>query len=384
MMLHYLVGSLSGGRKVFISPSNQLDNILTGINKSEHEVAMGITNKLKSILESKGYNVGTDSDPNMNGKIGKNPTSGKNFLQNKDDGIYIAIHTNAGGASGPETFYNENEALAKNLAQKVNDGLFNLYSTTYNGSNKTSKNRGIKQGISSGINEIKYTKDFYSILTEISFGDNAQEAKYILDNTDKIAETLAKAIDDFFNENLPNAGSSDSVGIPSNIAKEQWIYPLTTKHTADPLTGGRYFGALREINKRDHAAIDLIVPPGTKVIAMTDGVVGDSYGYYKGTNAVEVVNSDGTIARYCEMSVSVKFGQIVKKGDVLGKIIANTDGSSMLHIELYDGSGVGPLTNKTNRIYKNLSGELAQKLYQRRSDLMNPTFVKDLPMANSQ
>jgi len=178
----------------------------------------------------------------------------------------------------------------------------------------------------------------------------------------------------------PTTESNTTVTIPANIDPEQWIYPLVSRHTADPTTGSRFFGASRDEGKRAHAGMDLIVSPGVQVIAMTDGTVIQSYNFYQNTDAVEVQNDDGSIVRYTEISVSVSAGKKIKKGDVLGKVIANRDGSSMLHIEVYDGSGSGALTQKSNTTYKNVSA----KNYQRRSDLLDPTFVKDLPMATVQ
>lgn len=75
--------------------------------------------------------------------------------------------------------------------------------------------------------------------------------------------------------------------------------------------GVKFLGANRN-DDRVYAGVDLIVSVGTKTVAMTYGTVIQSYYFYKGTDAVEVKNDDGTIVRYTEIFVHVKSGQKVK------------------------------------------------------------------------
>jgi murein DD-endopeptidase MepM/ murein hydrolase activator NlpD len=162
--------------------------------------------------------------------------------------------------------------------------------------------------------------------------------------------------------------------------RKTWVHPLKGGPTLDPTTGGRNFGAPRKNRDKDgriryHAGIDFVAEPGREVIAMTDGVViRISYDFYAGTDAVEVKHSDGTIGRYCEIKVSVKQNDKVKKGDVLGKIITSEEETHMLHLEVYDGTGEGFLTQDNWQNYKNVP----IRNYQRRCDLVDPTGAKDL------
>jgi len=95
-----------------------------------------------------------------------------------------------------------------------------------------------------------------------------------------------------------------------------------------------------------------------------------------GTIAVAVKNSDGTVARYTEISVSVKVNDTVTKGQVIGEVIQNQDKNpqSMLHLEVYMGTKEGALTEKGNKTYD----YVADKNYSRRGDLIDPTGAKDL------
>lgn len=154
-----------------------------------------------------------------------------------------------------------------------------------------------------------------------------------------------------------------------------WLQPLKGLQTADPTGGARYFGAPRA-NGRAHAAIDFIAPNGRLVYAMTDGKVRRISLFFENTSAVEVQNTDGTIARYCEIAPAVAVNTIVHRGDVIGKIITNNDGTSMLHLEMYMGTASGSLSQSNSGNYWYVTA----RNYQRRADLVDPTGAKDLPI----
>lgn len=172
---------------------------------------------------------------------------------------------------------------------------------------------------------------------------------------------------------VSNAGSNDISDFWQN--RKTWLQPVKGKQTADPTGGARYFGAARA-NGRAHAAIDLIAPNGTLVYAITDGIVIRTSLFYENTSAVEVQNTDGTIARYCEIAPAVSVNTIVHRGDVIGNIITNYDGTSMLHLEMYMGTTTGKLSQSNTSNYKYVT----VRNYQRRSDLIDPTYAKDLPI----
>lgn len=133
-------------------------------------------------------------------------------------------------------------------------------------------------------------------------------------------------------------------------------------------TGMRRFGARRK-KGRLHAGCDLYAPVGTAIYAMDDGeLIRDPYAFYLGTYALEVEHPD-FVARYGEIgsaAAGLKKGSRVKRGQVIARVGKLTGISmTMLHLELYSGKGKGPLTVRAN------------KPYQRRSDLMDPTPVLD-------
>lgn len=158
--------------------------------------------------------------------------------------------------------------------------------------------------------------------------------------------------------------------------RKTWLQPVEGRQTANPTGGARYFGASRA-NGRAHAAIDFIAPNGTLVYAMTDGKVIRTSLFFQNTSAVEVQNTDGTIARYCEIAPAVSVGTVVHRGDVIGKIITNNGGTSMLHLEMYMGTASGSLSQSNNTSnYKYVT----IRNYERRSDLIDPTGAIYLPI----
>ena len=154
---------------------------------------------------------------------------------------------------------------------------------------------------------------------------------------------------------------------------DKWICPL--KDPFEEVVGSRTFGSGRSNGTRAHAGLDFVAPHGTKVYAVTSGTVQRVAIFYQNTYAVEVKNDDGSILRYCEIATNLKAGDYVRQGDVIGTILRAEQGlTEMLHIEVYMGNVDGALTQTWNDTYSYVKN----KAYQRRSDLIDPTFLKDL------
>jgi len=140
-------------------------------------------------------------------------------------------------------------------------------------------------------------------------------------------------------------------------------FPLQRRPSLSYKTGGRYFGAPRS-NGRLHAGCDLIAPAGTEILAVADGVLGASYAFYSGTDALEVEHTGGFVVRYGEISglaAGLRRGSRVTRGQLIAYVGRLASGSSMLHFELYRGTSSGNLTVRSN------------PPYQRRADLLDPT-----------
>ena len=155
--------------------------------------------------------------------------------------------------------------------------------------------------------------------------------------------------------------------------RNTWICPV--KDAFGEVVGSRTFASSRGGGKRAHAGLDFVAPHGTKVYAITSGTVQRVAVFYQNTWAVEVKNDDGSILRYCEIKTDLKVGDYVEQGDIIGTILRAESGTEMLHMEVYLGDGEGMLTQSSNKTYLYVS----EKNYMRRADLVDPTFLKDLP-----
>jgi murein DD-endopeptidase MepM/ murein hydrolase activator NlpD len=103
------------------------------------------------------------------------------------------------------------------------------------------------------------------------------------------------------------------------------------------------------------------------VVEIEDG----SVPFYHGTTCLAVRHHGGIIVRYCEIKKvadGIRMGSPVSPGQVIayvGKMLT----LSMLHFELYSGTGSGPLTDRN------------KTPYMRRGDLMDPTSLLKSLMA---
>lgn len=149
-----------------------------------------------------------------------------------------------------------------------------------------------------------------------------------------------------------------------------FIFPLRHRPQLSYKDGGRGFGDGRpQIHIRKHAGCDLIAPKGTEILAMADGTITEGpYYFFSGTNALEIKHDNGMVIRYCEISTmlprGISRGARVSKGQVIAYVGRLHSGSSMLHLEMYEGTRNGALTQPGN-------------IYKRRSDLVDPTPYLD-------
>ncbi|MBX3704506.1 MAG: peptidoglycan DD-metalloendopeptidase family protein [Steroidobacteraceae bacterium] len=102
-----------------------------------------------------------------------------------------------------------------------------------------------------------------------------------------------------------------------------------------------------EGHQANHQGIDFAAPPGTRVLAVADGIVshaGADGGYGR---LVEITHGNGYLTRYAHNSkLLVEPGQTVKRGDAIA-LIGSTGRSTGTHLHfevLQDGRPVNPLS----------------------------------------
>lgn len=103
-------------------------------------------------------------------------------------------------------------------------------------------------------------------------------------------------------------------------------HPLWKGRFLEPVQGeisGR-FGSRRVINgqaRKPHSGEDIAAPEGTPVLAMNDGMVRLTADHFFSGKGVIVDHGLGLFSMYFHLSsVDVEHGQVVKKGQVIGKV----------------------------------------------------------------
>jgi murein DD-endopeptidase MepM/ murein hydrolase activator NlpD len=141
-------------------------------------------------------------------------------------------------------------------------------------------------------------------------------------------------------------------------------------------SGKRWFGASRD-GGRKHAACDLVVKPGTPVLAVTDGVVlfVPSTPFFHDTYTI-IIDHANFIVRYAELDKKrlVKAGSLVTEGQQIGTVGANYKGKGMLHFEMYAKTVAGEFSQQNNKKYL----YVPEANYKRRADLLDPTPYLDM------
>jgi len=203
-------------------------------------------------------------------------------------------------------------------------------------------------------------------LTEKAIVTYQKEVMFFRDpdgNVGPNGRTIKSLINTAMRDPFSSTIKSNSI-IPSDV-----LFPFFSPPTKDYNTGMRRFGSRRSKGKRLHAGCDLYAPKGTKIRAMKDGMVMRPVEYFYMGTSVLLIHHGNFIARYGEISHvanGIKNGSDIKKGDVIAYVgelkFKSGNTMSMLHLELYSGSGSGPLTVSGNK-------------YRRRGDLIDPTPI---------
>ncbi|MDI6602094.1 MAG: N-acetylmuramoyl-L-alanine amidase [Thermoanaerobacteraceae bacterium] len=170
--------------RVYISPSNQENNVGYGNYGTEemrmHEIGRSVIEKLKGM----GYEV-YENRPQMS----LNDVCTESNSLNVD--AHVAIHSNAtaekvGKARGCEAWYREGSEKGKRLAEAIYSRLRDL--TPVN-------DRGIKP--STKLYELNHTTA-PAVIIEVGFHNNPEDAQWIINNKEAIADEIAMGISDYF------------------------------------------------------------------------------------------------------------------------------------------------------------------------------------------
>lgn len=177
---------MNENRVIYLSPSAQEYNKGVGDYGSE-EYRM---NRIADIVEDKLKNLGyTVYRNNPNNTLRQIVAESNSISPN----IHVALHSNASGGDsvgrGPEIYANREGTPGARLAQDIYDQIEKIYPDP-------SKGRGVLY--TSSLYEIINTLA-PAVLLEVAFHDNAEDANWIIQNEEKIAQAIVDGINNYFN-----------------------------------------------------------------------------------------------------------------------------------------------------------------------------------------
>ena len=181
--------------KIYISPSNQKANVYATGNTNEKEQCHKIAKACFDFLKKYGFNVKCTYNDDMYARVKESNSYGAD--------IHLAIHTNA---TGKHNITGGTQILLYALSgenYKIGKAVFERLSP-------------ITPGTSA---EKIYAKpDFYecreakgiTIYCECEFHDTKQGSDFIIKNTQKIGEAIAKGLCDYFRIKIEPEASAES------------------------------------------------------------------------------------------------------------------------------------------------------------------------------
>lgn len=172
-------------RVIFLSPSAQEYNIGYGDYGSEEYRMNRITDIVEKMLRDQGYTVYRN---NPNEKL--SDAVRRSNEVNPD--IHVALHSNASGegfsAQGPEIFANRPNTPGDRLANLIYNEIMQIYPDP-------TKGRGVLH--TSSLYEIIRT-NAPAVLLEVAFHDNPEDAQWIINNEEQIAQAIVSGINSYF------------------------------------------------------------------------------------------------------------------------------------------------------------------------------------------
>lgn len=176
--------------KVYLSASNQYNNL--GVSEVGYTNEKKEMNDLTDYIEKRLKNYGVITYRNEFGDINR-WTADSTYL---GVDLHLAIHSNASEehtAYGIETWIHDQTSSTYSLAQNIQNSLMNIY---YNKEDEIA-NRGVKYANGS-LAEVNPAYTPCGILIEVAHHDYADDAKWIVENKESIANAIADSILEYF------------------------------------------------------------------------------------------------------------------------------------------------------------------------------------------
>lgn len=188
-------------KKVFLSPSNQYDNVYAYGNTTEGVQCGKIAEACKTALIRNGIDVMLMHDESMQEKCQKSNEFGAD--------LHVPIHTNAfnGSVSGTRMFYYADGGEG----HKACKAIFAQLAPVTPGDSENIR-------VDSSLYEVRVPAA-PTAYCECEFHDNADMAKWIIENTTLIGETIAHGICDYFGISFDDGKAPEVVPTPAPAQK---------------------------------------------------------------------------------------------------------------------------------------------------------------------
>lgn len=226
-------------KRIYISPSSQPDNAYAVGNTNEQEQCRKIAAALKTELDRCGFWSYAGLSGNMYTRAAESDKFGVD--------LHLPIHTNAfdGKVAGLRIMVSamggESEAIAKAIDKYL-----------------APVTPGESDGISAQpqLYEIRAT-DAICVYLEIGFHDNNEEARWIIDNTELIAEMIARGLCEYYDVGyIPASGT---VRLFADVAPDKWYAQSVAYCVANGLMVGDGDGKFRPDDPITRAEVAAVV-----------------------------------------------------------------------------------------------------------------------------
>lgn len=201
--------------KIYISPSTQEHNFGAGAYGTEEQRMNEVADILVPRLIAHGFAVRRNNPAWTLQKVVADSNAWK-------PDAHVAIHSNAGGGRGAEVWVFKKGFKAEKLARCIYGYLESITPVT---------DRGVRENPS--LYETKYTTA-PAVIVEVSFHDNADDARWIAANEGAIAEAVLHGICDYFNVVYKKPAPSKPAGSDDVLYKVQ-VGAFAVKSNADKL-----------------------------------------------------------------------------------------------------------------------------------------------------
>lgn len=280
--------------KVYLSPSNQYDNLYAYGNTNEMEQCNRIAEAAEKYLKLNGFEVKrAPKKQNMYTSI--------NESNDWDADVHICIHTNAGGGKGCEVYTYSGAANELKYARPIYNEIAAI---------TMSGDRGLKVA---QFAELVQTTAM-AVYCEVDFHDHADIAKWIINNVDNIGKAICKGMCAAVGKSFVE---SESTPAPAPEPSGETVYTVQSGDTMWAIAQkyGTDYKTIADYNGVENPSM---IYPGQKLKIPGTGVI--TYTVKSGDTLSGIAAKYGTTYQQIAVDNGIENPNLIYPGQVL-KII---------------------------------------------------------------